>query len=487
MPHRTLPAIALLLLGRPALAEPACRADGWCWVNPAPQGNDLHDVYASSPRDAWAVGDHGTLLHWDGGRWTPRESGVGERLRAVAGNGPHDVWAVGDLGAAIHSDGDRWQLRRVPGLPRELGDVWVSPAGHAWAVGGDAVARWDGSGWTVEAVPGARFATVWGSADEDVWAGGGEFLRRWDGTHWSDVPLPAFSKQQQATKPGVARVRGTARDQMLAIFASEESDGVPDLEAFAWDGRAWSPLPARFRAAGGIWALHDLWVPQRDRAWLRLDFSRAPVPPYHFRRADGRWAQEKEHERGLDGMNPSRLGGALDGDGWAVGECGGLARWNGRRWKVVSTNPATVASQPPDPDAVHWQSLAGARLSRDGRELWLSGRWPADEQGPSRWYRVDLERRALAAARGRGGQALPGTERRELENQAGDRWELRDVGSDPHAATIVRHSIAGAAQPPVAFPRLRGAYLDAHGAFWGWGDCGTVVTQAAGSRAPAPR
>jgi hypothetical protein len=44
-----------------------------------------------------------TILHWDGGTWTP----VSSRLRAdsgyeaVWGSGPNDVWAVGEGGAIL--------------------------------------------------------------------------------------------------------------------------------------------------------------------------------------------------------------------------------------------------------------------------------------------------------------------------------------------------------------------------------------------------
>ena len=52
-------------------------------------------VWAGAPDDAWAVGDHGTIAHFDGTKWTLAESGTTEQLSAVHGSGPDNVWAEG--------------------------------------------------------------------------------------------------------------------------------------------------------------------------------------------------------------------------------------------------------------------------------------------------------------------------------------------------------------------------------------------------------
>ena len=487
-PSSCLAASAILALaaGSPP-AGPSCRADGWCWVNPTPQGNGLLDLYASAPDQAWAVGERGTLIQWDGQRWTLAESGVPERLRAIDGRGPQDVWAVGDDGAAIHFDGRSWTSHPLPER-RVLRDVWVSPSGVAWTVGPDLVGRWDGQAWRLEARPDSPLETVWGTSDHDVWVGGGKTLCRWNGTDWSTIPWPSPLASKDVIQPDPSRIRGVAGDQIAVTFVPEGIESPQELTAFTWSGEAWQRLPASFSAPGGIWALSDLWVPQRDDVWLRVAFSRAPVPPYHLRRVNGRWTVLTENTEGLDGLDMSRLAGARDDDGWAVGECGGLAHWNGQRWQMASVNPAVVASTMPDPKPVHALSLGRARLSPRLDELWLEGRWPpGDEEVVPHWVRVDLEKRSVEAARApRGVRSLRGTHRRLFKNRAGDSWALRDIGQEPGAATVVVHAIHGNAQPPVAFPHLGGAFVDGRGDFWGWGDCGTVITQRGGSGRASP-
>ena len=49
-------------------------AGDWIWENPLPQGNDLNSVWAVSASDRFAVGDVGTILHFDGSTWTEMES-----------------------------------------------------------------------------------------------------------------------------------------------------------------------------------------------------------------------------------------------------------------------------------------------------------------------------------------------------------------------------------------------------------------------------
>jgi hypothetical protein len=63
---------------------------------------NLAGVWAGGPADAWAVGAHGTILHWDGSVWTAKSSGTIVDLAGVWGNGAGDVWAVGQRQTILH-------------------------------------------------------------------------------------------------------------------------------------------------------------------------------------------------------------------------------------------------------------------------------------------------------------------------------------------------------------------------------------------------
>jgi hypothetical protein len=48
----------------------------WTWQNPLPQGNTLDGVSALDENNVWAVGDSGTILHWNGTSWSAQASGT---------------------------------------------------------------------------------------------------------------------------------------------------------------------------------------------------------------------------------------------------------------------------------------------------------------------------------------------------------------------------------------------------------------------------
>jgi hypothetical protein len=58
---------------------------------------DLFGIWEAAETDVWAVGDKGTIRHFDGEGWKVVESNTSASLRDVWGSGPADVWAVGQV------------------------------------------------------------------------------------------------------------------------------------------------------------------------------------------------------------------------------------------------------------------------------------------------------------------------------------------------------------------------------------------------------
>ncbi|MEJ7599070.1 MAG: hypothetical protein WKG01_14270 [Kofleriaceae bacterium] len=112
----------------------ACSADGWCWLGEP--GNDLHAVWAASPSDAWAVGDHGTVLHFDGRSWGKIPFPSTQPLLSVVGStdaaGSRRVW-VGTRAGIYTWNGQAFVQPTHP--PRSLGAVFALAARGAevWA------------------------------------------------------------------------------------------------------------------------------------------------------------------------------------------------------------------------------------------------------------------------------------------------------------------------------------------------------------------
>jgi len=81
--------------------------------NPASSLYDLRSVWGTASNDVWAVGDGGTILHFNGTTWVRVNSGTSSNLRAVWGVAPKRVWAVGEKGTLLEYNGGSWSTRPV--------------------------------------------------------------------------------------------------------------------------------------------------------------------------------------------------------------------------------------------------------------------------------------------------------------------------------------------------------------------------------------
>ena len=100
----------------------------------------LYGVRAVSPREAFAVGTFGAVVHTvDGGvTWTAQDSGTKQPLFSVDFADPRHGWAVGKSALIIHTDdgGTTWTTQASPiGAEKHLFKVKAIDARTAWAVG----------------------------------------------------------------------------------------------------------------------------------------------------------------------------------------------------------------------------------------------------------------------------------------------------------------------------------------------------------------
>src|SRR4051812_35318310 len=110
-----------------------------------------------------------------GATWTMVPSGTTLPLDGVGGTSPSDVWAVGDGGTIIHFNGSGWAAS-ASGTANTLYAVWAASSADAWAVGANStLLHYNGTSWSSATWPGpAALAVdgVWGSGPSDVWAVG---------------------------------------------------------------------------------------------------------------------------------------------------------------------------------------------------------------------------------------------------------------------------------------------------------------------------
>jgi hypothetical protein len=189
------------------------------------RGNNLTGVAATSSTNAWAVGFHGgvpgdaatissswtyrTLIeHWNGRVWKAQKSlnpgGTGyDFLYGVAATSPTNAWAVGNSGASgvtgliEHWNGKAWKVQKSPTLGPLFG-VTATSSTNAWAVGyynqRQVILHWNGKAWKVQKSPHVGHSDnilkgVAASSSKNAWAVGysGRYrslAMHWNGTAW---------------------------------------------------------------------------------------------------------------------------------------------------------------------------------------------------------------------------------------------------------------------------------------------------------------
>ncbi|MGA9525027.1 MAG: hypothetical protein WBV82_26445 [Myxococcaceae bacterium] len=304
-PSRLLPAVLAATLC-------ACGAEDTGFVR-ADSGTTkgLRAVHGSSATDVWAVGDEGTITHFDGTRWTVTPSAAGAaNLSAVFGINPQNAWAVGANGTVVRWNGQQWSRMDLPSS-KHLLDVWASGPNDVWILPDDdnlkAAIRWDGSEWRVHRY-GSTYAvgTLWGSGPDDVWVGGlskESWLFRTRQGEFQSVPV-----DPSAPSKGLDDIDGTGPNDVWAV-----STGA----VFHFDGtslKQFAPAPDPEGNLAAIWSSspRDVWVAGISGEVHHFDGSAWTVmAAYEFDEPD---------LTDLWGTGPDNL--------WLVGSGGAIFRWS---------------------------------------------------------------------------------------------------------------------------------------------------------------
>lgn len=103
------------------------------------------------------MGSNGTIVHFDGSKWTMMESPTAWDLWDVYGITPVNVYAVAgensydNMGKIIHYDGTSWKT--VLEATGRLNSVWGSSSTDVYAVGPGIMHHFDGIEWSTTYPP----------------------------------------------------------------------------------------------------------------------------------------------------------------------------------------------------------------------------------------------------------------------------------------------------------------------------------------------
>jgi hypothetical protein len=299
-----VPVAALLA----ASAGPAQTASPPGWrVYADVQADELTNVVADAPGDAWATGMQqnapGSLtfqplvVHWNGHTWrqvtlpsaVAKTFGSSTQNFPVGASSASDMWAFGQYGQWLHWNGHNWTAGTMappaPGGPEpDITATQVFSPSDVWAFGtfktrtsqqASYVAHFDGHRWRLFSLPGAFGVTTASAvARDDIWimraaagtSGPSAAVSRWNGRTWQNVPLPPALTKAYLLYGIVAL---SARDVWVGGEQNISPANVTPGVAAHWNGRTWKidkfpPDPAYSGDAlmdmvsdghGGVWAL----------------------------------------------------------------------------------------------------------------------------------------------------------------------------------------------------------------------------------------
>ncbi|MEO8841255.1 MAG: hypothetical protein ABI591_03710 [Kofleriaceae bacterium] len=327
-----------------------CSESGWCPVEPAIPAT-LRGMSGTGSDDVWAVGEAGTLLHYDGTKWTRVAANTHDEFQGVKSFDRDDVWAISST-SAYHFDGHVWTKVTIADFSYPYA-IAGSSGSNVWiAEYGGVAHHFNGSSWTKTQTPGTNILyTIWSAAPNDAWAGSNSNgLYHWNGGSWASVASPYTGADPQYN--AFVGLYGTASNNVWLSNGSQ---------VFHWNGSAW--------AAGGYLSSNGYVVPMWGRG---ADDIWSPGGAYAVDHYDGttwhsldvNFATNGYIHNGLAGFSASATdvwltttyGGLAHGDGTTFGWVDEGARIQNRNTIVAtSASNAWVLGEGP---ARHWDGSA---------------------------------------------------------------------------------------------------------------------------------
>ena len=163
----------------------------------------LYGVWGSSSNDVFAVGNNGSILHYDGNQWRAMNSGTSASLYGVWGTSSDNVFAVGEGGTILHYNGSVWHSVDSGAHDQiQVNGIWGSSGSDIFIVGVDEengdgiILHYNGSEWQeMNRRALIYFGEIWGTEPNDIFVLGGyqnpmvlsSYILHYDGTEWRDV------------------------------------------------------------------------------------------------------------------------------------------------------------------------------------------------------------------------------------------------------------------------------------------------------------
>jgi photosystem II stability/assembly factor-like uncharacterized protein len=246
---------------------------GWQVESPPRRAHHINllGVAFAGPSSAFAVGQFGVILRWDGTSWSEDPQSISltqSQLNAVAFASTGEGWAVGANGTILHYDGSRWSIEEPPPADAGANVTSVAVAGsEAFAVvGGNLIRRPPGAGWedvSQEELPQSprptpgRLHLVAGLPDGDVVAVGSSIMLVREGAgrdfEYAEQPLSGVAVALAPFREAGGKLRAYV-SVAPPVNAGGETAGFPpgDGELLRQTEGGWQDLSSSQYAGGAI-------------------------------------------------------------------------------------------------------------------------------------------------------------------------------------------------------------------------------------------
>ncbi|HVM97594.1 MAG TPA: hypothetical protein VMT89_14465 [Candidatus Acidoferrales bacterium] len=228
----------------------------WTTAFDASQVGWMLNVWGPGGGTVWAVGGtntHGRIFERVDGAWSEVDSGIEvPLLNWVHGTSATDVFIGGNGGTMLHFDGNRWSQQSTP-VSAPVWGVFAVAANDVWAVGGDPgatdppfVLHYDGEAWTSATLPILQrprvyaFFKVWASGPDDVYiVGQNGIILHYDGSQFTELGI--------GVSQDLIGIWGTGPDNIMVVGGR----GTAELAHF--DGVQWHHVSSALPGLNGVW------------------------------------------------------------------------------------------------------------------------------------------------------------------------------------------------------------------------------------------
>jgi len=142
---------------------------------------------------AWAVGEGGTILYFDGSQWTEQESNTGDDLFCVSFLDENNGWAAGEGGTIVYFNGTDW-AEQTSNTSDDLFGISFVDANNGWAAGeGGTIVYFNGTDWAEQTSDTSDDLFAISMVDAGAgWAvGDGGTIVAFDGSAWAEQSNPS--------------------------------------------------------------------------------------------------------------------------------------------------------------------------------------------------------------------------------------------------------------------------------------------------------